>query len=738
MTQSPDVVLIDVRGVTGAVALRRLDDALASAAPTAVRGLFIVDLDGLGTGQDVFERAFGGRRLDSVVCVTVGPAGARYSSAPLRMTAALNTDGAVTLWAGAGGAVPWRMGSARVAASDGGDSNEPVTLDGLVQCLMTREVFDRVVEAGSQLPGRIASPGLLVLSGRVDADHLAAAEVAAVSLMVGRADAGRSGELDPPEFRPLLGGAGTGAEELPVSSGTPLDSARHAAWTSLRDVDAAMRRVSRLGYLAGPATAWSTVTAAGRALMAYRDAIAQAFDQGDGAGQPEETRRMGLERLGVRLERSPGLDRKTVADRLSDVLDGAIGRYPMLALVRWLRSVADRAAPQGSAAWTARLTSGNVLGQLSEPPPFPLRPAPPFVLACVAVCGFLAALPTTAGFPLLGGLIGCVVAAVWTVLAARCLAVQPASPDTVPAVLRPVLLAHPAAAVLGVAAGSAVGSALPFPLWASLPLALCAAAALAACLWFWWARAAHRWVAAVAVGEGRQLVDGWERTLSEVAVLEWQLGDTRRFTTDAARALAATFQQIADLLRGYAGEAGTGAMPAQATAGDDLAAVVARDLADAVHAAMEPGWEWLREGSLSHLRSDVADGFADLLEEYRRHRQGHHILQPPPFSRSRDGDRQLHRMLGSPIRLARLLASPPSEPFGQLCAAEDLPLLDAAPQSAHLIRFAPRAALDGVGGVSDVCLTANGRLAGVLRLVPLRPGTVELVWAHSTTNADEL
>jgi hypothetical protein len=741
VTPPDEVVVVDLRGFSGTTALRRVDEVLATAPPTAVRGLVIIDAAALETGQDVFERAFSNGRIASVVCLAVGAPVHRGDGSALRVTAVLNSDGAVTLWVGAASAVPWRMGSARLTPPDPADTLEPATLDGLVQCLTSHEIFDRVVEAGARMPARVASPGLLVRSSRVDGDEIAAAESAAVAILIGRSDVGPNNELDPPDLAPLLAGATPvvstlgGGFEMPVKTGSPLDTSRRATWRSLRQMEAALYRLTTAGYLAGPSTAWSQVSAAGQALSAYRDAIAGAL---------EEARRDALERLGAATRRHGGLDREVVGVRLREVVEGGVGQYPMTSLVRWLRGVADRAAPQGSAAWIARLERPPE--RLIAPPPFPLRPAPPPVLFAAAVCGFLAGLPAPSGWPVLGTVTGAALALLWTVLVWRCLALRPAPPGQggALAAVRPALLFHLAAAGSGAAAGAVVGAGLPVPSWASVPAAAAGAAGLAVCLSLWWLRAARRWAAELDVPGARRILAGWEGVFAASATLEWQLAGVRRFTADAARALATTLRQASELLQGYAAGSVTGApatarLDANAAGGDDLPGIVANDLADAVRAALEPGWSRLHDGTLGQLRADTAGRLAVLLTEYRRHRERHHVFEPPPFARTaRNGDRPLLRLLGPPARLARLLSSAPSEPFGQLCGAADLSLLDASPHSAQLVRFAPRFALGGVDSVSDVCWTARGQVAGVLRLVPLRPGTVEVVWAHNSTNTDEM
>jgi hypothetical protein len=67
----------------------------------------------------------------------------------------------------------------------------------------------------------------------------------------------------------------------------------------------------------------------------------------------------------------------------------------------------------------------------------------------------------------------------------------------------------------------------------------------------------------------------------------------------------------------------------------------------------------------------------------------------------------------------------------QLCAADDLALLDAAPDHAQAVRFAPRAVRATFADRADpggIAWISAGYVAGVVRLVPLRAGAAELAW----------
>src|SRR5262249_43154393 len=146
------------------------------------------------------------------------------------------------------------------------------------------------------------------------------------------------------------------------------------------------------------------------------------------------------------------------------------------------------------------------------------------------------------------------------------------------------------------------------------------------------------------------------------------------------------------------------------------------------------------------LGAGVAERLEKLLVDYRRHLELAGIDAAPEFGHESPARTALTRALwqrsGAVDRLLREAA--PTSLMVQLCAADDLGLLEPAPALIAVVRFVPRAAqpalAERAGGkretpaAVDLQWTAAGHLAGAVRLVPLRSGAVELTWPASDGN----
>ena len=88
--------------------------------------------------------------------------------------------------------------------------------------------------------------------------------------------------------------------------------------------------------------------------------------------------------------------------------------------------------------------------------------------------------------------------------------------------------------------------------------------------------------------------------------------------------------------------------------------------------------------------------------------------------------------------MTEVVSTPRDGLLVQMCGAPDLAMLHPTGKWTRTVRFAPRSAQEVVvdgdlttgpdDDLSDLIWTSAGHLAGVVRLVPLRPGAVELAW----------
>jgi hypothetical protein len=167
----------------------------------------------------------------------------------------------------------------------------------------------------------------------------------------------------------------------------------------------------------------------------------------------------------------------------------------------------------------------------------------------------------------------------------------------------------------------------------------------------------------------------------------------------------------------------------------DLQLILNADVTDAVGEVLRPCWQLLRTGALDQLRTGLAEDTLSLLEEHRRHLEQHNVHERPRFAvRRPEGSLpKVNQIWGPPGWLTEVVATPRDGLLVQLCAAPDLALLHPTARLTRAVRFAPRSAqdvvIDGGGAdLGDVIWTSAGHLAGVVRLVPLRPHAVNLVW----------
>jgi hypothetical protein len=126
------------------------------------------------------------------------------------------------------------------------------------------------------------------------------------------------------------------------------------------------------------------------------------------------------------------------------------------------------------------------------------------------------------------------------------------------------------------------------------------------------------------------------------------------------------------------------------------------------------------------------DKAAALLADWTRQVQADGVSARPPFAVSGVHEVTLYSGDDDVPEVKEALLYRPGQEMWQLCAPEDLSALDvAAPPQA--VWFAPRLNKDVLVGTvpaDAVVWTSSGAQAGLLRLVPLRPGLVSSVWAE--------
>ena len=127
------------------------------------------------------------------------------------------------------------------------------------------------------------------------------------------------------------------------------------------------------------------------------------------------------------------------------------------------------------------------------------------------------------------------------------------------------------------------------------------------------------------------------------------------------------------------------------------------------------------------------DRAATLLTEWTEHVQADGVTAQPPFV-SADRYPISLTVEDEVAEIREALQYPPNGEMWQLCAPDDIVALDIA-AGPEVIRFASRLNKDGLAGTlanGEIEWTSSGTCAGLLRLVPLKPGIVDHRWSEAS------
>ena len=760
MRSSDDaVLLVDLRDTPTEVGELRLFDILHNHRRLdSGRVLAVDDATALVDHYSIYQAMQRSRLGRKVVCVAVGSPASRAESEAIRATPVLNNDTALTLWVGDMDGVGWPNEPAHPTSMSGGRPQLGKSeLRALLDVLLLPEVFDAVVGMSESMPGRMASPGQLVLAGQVGLDDLTRAMVTAVAAVAGRPDHERPAAVAGLEgYLSVIGTPGTEQSDVRrLRENSPMDVLHR------RCVEQGRRAARSVGGLVGPlgptfADHSTTVVAelreAGESLAEFRRSAEELFTSIDGRTGIDQARRDDLDQSGIVMDEPPDTDRLSITDQLQQQIVAGLDRGRSLAtLAAWLRGLADQAVPAGSAGQLPLLRTAcpdDLVRRLQRPPAFPWRSESWRVLTVAAVCCLLA------GLGPLGPVTGPVLAIAWVAAVALAVARAPlAAGEPIPVdARRRALLTH----LLAAGGGCALGLLLPpavgltVPTWLGGLAAAAAAAALAVVLRSWWVEAVLAWRTAIRAHQAAPAADAVRTELCRVAVEEWVLSNARRFTADAALAVSGAIDEVADALIESTHRPNTAERPPPrpSAVGMDLQRVVNTDLADLAKKALSSCWTRLGTGAVDDVRAGLRDNLEGLLDGYHLHLESRGIGEQPVFAdatRQSDARAVLTRTLWqeSPQINHLLHELTPTGRMVQLCSADDLPLLDLDTDHIRLIRFAPRAAQAVVTSarrtgpvLPEVVWTASGHLAGALRLVPLRDHAMTLMWPTDLETQD--
>jgi hypothetical protein len=728
---------------------------------------------------DTYTALADDREVTGVICLAIGAPSAEaegngtHSSVVLRIPAVLTQSGGAVLWVGDEHGVRWGT-RANQPVPLRPAANELTGLERLVLALHVDEVFDEVrAQVQEEMPGQVASPGLVLFSGAVVSGQLVAARDAAVQQLVGmRHDQAptqalldtieelrRGPQATPGGDLDGKGRVGAPRELATKTRTTAADLARDARslrlFTGSRD-----RGGERPGPLLGRVAERS-----GTFTAKYREEAATLLDRVDGHLRRGDTSLPKVVEMGVR--EPPGVSPEHVVENLGPAVAKHLGAEPSLpALATHLRRAAAALEPAGcpGVADTVRGTGQPSLARgLPTATQWPVSPVllPLVFLTCVVA----ALVPSP---PWLGWIVGALAVLAWFVPAWMLLARWPQSDGELePAEASvPVALSFGLVGIAGAVAGAWAARYLadlaPLDLLPGLPtrwrvfLVVVAFLLIVLAVRSSWSLAARR----LRKRLGTEELAAVHRTVSghvdRVVGTEWVPSARRRVV---AAALNETADGLHEIQRRLAPDpddaerplplfsrAPSRFTPAALPGGvpnalaEEVQLVVHDDLLRIVAMALEPAWRATRKGRRAHP-GEYTQRLDGLLEEYDDHVYHSGLMTVPrqveerdPVPNEKPRQELLSRVWGEAPQARRALRTQPFDDTTQLCTPRQIGDLYTYREPV-MVRFAPaqvRRVLAAPGSrdaaaYATLVWTERAELAGVVRLHELQAGARETI-----------
>ncbi len=689
-----------------------------------------------------YERLAAIPQVDKVICVAVGGLGGAQRQ--LRQPTAMATVAAI-LWVGNRNGVNWSGGADRAKVT-GWENTDG--LHDLIRALRMAEVFDEVYRRTREFPYHTASPGLDVEWIDVAEQVLTQRRVVALRGVTATGTAAR-GQESASRLTGALDRAAAPTSDAqhrdrdPMPAEAVLHRARVQAQTRLqRAADAVERLAGVTGLLnveGGVRNTVSDLTSAGHALGEHVTLVS------------ETVRRVGAnlalghppvhELVEFGLPQPSGVDRTELSSDVEVAVSTELrAGYPLPAISSQLRRFAVRTAPQGAASAQQALSSSGVealVARLTSPPPATFGwPTPLALLSGLTLitCFGAAVLPQS------GGVAGPLLSLGWMLMTA--LLVARCSGRTGTAALAVALdwalVVVGAAAAVGVISGRFLilsNVAADLSLQTELIVVVVLVMMMLGTGVMSWTAVIRSWSRQVGVQNALVAHRRVVQLLDEVVSSEWRTAQRRRQLADTAQAVASVIDDVEQaatetlaVLEESAGRGGTDTATSAVVdneGGPELVDVLRKDLAELAILAVKPCFDEIRRGGQFSVQAgQYADYVRRLFTDYSANLETHgvHVL-PPGITDGAPRQKLRVAMWHQSGAGRRILHSNRHSELVQLCAAGEVRFLSAA--EAQVFRFAPLDAKD-IFGADELIWTA-GNAIGVLRLVPLRSGLVEIV-----------
>jgi hypothetical protein len=676
-----------------------------------------------------------------VVCVVVGAPPTPDDGVLLRLPKVLPHGEGIVLWVGDQHGVHWGPRDNRPRPVE---AVPPSGLDLLIAALRPREVFNQVVACVAEFPERTAGPGLLVVSGSVDLADLA----------IARADVVRSLttlSTDRPVGEKVLDAAWRiiefpeAGETALVKADGAIDAARKAARKQVQTAEQLAVSLETMRAVVGAqrpglAIGRATVQAAEK-VDQYRELIVKLLGRIDGNLRLGKPPAQSVVELGV--GHPAPVSRADIAAGLREVVEASLvtelSHADVLADLRW---TAATVRPQGCPDALKRMEGFGRVHR--EVPAFRTWPLSlwwlPFVLFSSAAGGFL---PGTAW---LRYLLGALFALAWFLAGWLLLARRPDKQDECG-------FGRAAAQAVGtygiVGAAGAVGGVfaarfLPFvsvqPTVVVAVLAVAALILVLATVMSWWSATRH-FVARLGLSELRDTLGRLTGLVQDTVASEWLPSARRQVLAEAVAEVAAGLDETMRTMTSATAclltepprpVATTTVAPEEIMrpVASELFTVVRGDLVGLAVTALKPAWRAVETGHRAPS-GGYAQRMERLVEQYAEHVATAGLMALPPATTDRaPRDRYIARTWSESSAVTDALRTDGEDDMVQLCRSQQLNYLRVG-DGLSILRFAPapvQQALEADGKrfqpSTTIVWTESGELAGSVRLLPLRAGTV--------------
>ncbi|MEV5749780.1 hypothetical protein AB0L00_18325 [Actinoallomurus sp. NPDC052308] len=699
------VVQVDLRGRSADGAAELTRGLLTGEDHTDLTRLLVIDdTAALNAHRAAYESLLVSRYTERLLCVAVG----RTDADPPRIELpGVLTQTAGVLWVPDPAGINWRLSAASATRRDRAEGTD-TGLTRLVEVLNLDDVFQRTVELIDKVPGRVANPGLRLAGvggGRAEfLQALLAAGERALASGTGRVP-------DLPEST----GRAPGPRNVRLRGGGAVQQSADRTREAVAEARGLADELTEPGALfAGPVPVEQAMATAGERLGLLRASLEELFTAAHGTTGLGPAQQQAIDRAGVVLPEPEDFDAaktRKVVDTYLD--DGLRQRTPLPQLVAGLDTRMAGLLPRGSRERIPALRRAcpdELPAGLREPAPMP-GPEP-----WLPVVGLLTA--ALAGLTPFGPVSGLVMAVLWTLLVTLTVLRGPGgrSEGTTGA-----LAANGVASTVG---GVGVGLVAPSP----APVVWAPAVVVGLVVAGWavirsWRSRTSAWIAESGIDAAGEAVDDLLSVVS-AAALEWSQTDARVATADAVGRMTVALDHVAEEIQAQVERA---RIEAPGPLRPDPR--IEHYLADLVRAAMAPRLRGLAADSADRHGEEARRTAAERFAAWHEHVAEHGPLAAPPFATEPPPETS-----GTPRDelpdLAVAVAYDPGSVMWQLCAADDLSVLDPGSTPPPVVRFAPRhgrtAGSDALP--PDTVWVTSARHAGLLRLVPVRPGLTAQRW----------